>query len=322
MPSWNEIWAYIRASRKYVALYAITAGIFTLTMYLSGQDMLYVRYALALTAFIAAFTFVICGISYVRRLQKLRASVLASDLPRLRDAIEAEYARLIIESENERIAATRNAEAAHEDNLNYYTLWIHQIKTPIAALRLSLPKDDELVLGELIKIERYADMALQYVKLSDISTDLIIESCDLNDIARQAVKKYALLFVKKKLSVSIEPLKSDVLTDAKWLRFILEQLISNAVKYTKTGGVSIYMNGNALIVEDTGIGIMPADLPRIFEKGFTGMNGRADARASGIGLYLSRRAADALSITLTAESEVGKGSRFTLAFPETNLTET
>ena len=129
------------------------------------------------------------------------------------------------------------------------------------------------------------------------------------------MKKYSLLFVYSKLTAKIEPLQKDIPCDRMWLEFILGQLLSNSVKYTHTGGVRIYMEQNALVVEDTGIGIRKEDLPRIFEKGYTGYNGRMDTRASGIGLYLVKRTATALGIRVEVASELGKGTRVSLHFP-------
>ena len=174
---------------------------------------------------------------------------------------------------------------------------------------------ERLLRMELFRVEQYADLALKFVKLGDISSDLVAEYCDLNEIAHAAVKKYSLLFVCSKLSVSIEPLSERVPTDAMWLEFILCQLLSNSLKYTRTGGVRIYMEDGGLVVRDTGIGIRKEDLPRIFEKGYTGYNGRMDTRASGIGLYLAKRTADALRISISVESAPGAGTRVTLRCP-------
>ena len=219
--------------------------------------------------------------------------------------------------ENERLK-TENLRQ-QEEQKEYYTLWVHQIKTPISAMRLLLDANREeqtpLLRQELFKVDQYADLALRFVKLGDIQSDLIIERCDLNEIAHAAVKKYSLLFVYSKLTARIEPLAKDIPCDRMWLEFILGQLLSNSVKYTRSGGVRIYMEGMALIVEDTGIGIRKEDLPRIFEKGYTGYNGRMDTRASGIGLYLAKRAADALRISISVDSAPGAGTRVTLRFP-------
>ena len=129
-------------------------------------------------------------------------------------------------------------------------------------------------------------------------------------------EKYALLFIHQGLSVEIGPLAETVVSDKKWLSFLLEQIISNGAKYTHTGGMRIYMEGERLVLEDTGIGIRPEDLPRIFERGYTGYNGRLDSRASGIGLYMAKRVADALGIALAVESQLDQGTRVFLRFPD------
>jgi signal transduction histidine kinase len=249
-----------------------------------------------------------------------RIELIPRELPEPIDALSADYDAVVrmLSEDCKRLRTTRRAES--EEQREYYTLWVHQIKTPISAIRLLLAEQDDeraaLLRQELFKVEQYADLALKFVKLSDVASDLVIERCDLNEIAHAAVKKYSLLFVYRKLSVKIEPLATDVPSDSMWLGFMLGQLLSNAVKYTKTGGVRIYMDGGALVVEDTGIGIRREDLPRIFEKGYTGYNGRIDNRASGIGLYLVKRTANVLNIQVSVESELGIGTRVRMTFPK------
>ena len=154
-------------------------------------------------------------------------------------------------------------------------------------------------------------MALTYVRLGEGASDLMIQEYDLDTIIRKAIRKYAGQFIRRKIRLIYEGTSVRVLTDEKWLAFIIEQLLSNAVKYTSEGSVTISVdNGKHLSVTDTGIGISPQDMPRIFEKGYTGYNGRLDKKSTGIGLYLCRTAADRLGHRLTAESEPGKGSRF------------
>ena len=160
---------------------------------------------------------------------------------------------------------------------------------------------------------QYADMALNYLRLDGSVTDLVIRPCPLDDLIRRSVRKYAPQFVAKRLSLTYEGTQAQVLTDEKWLSFILEQLLDNAVKYTAAGGVTITVTKEKVLrIADTGMGIAAEDLPRIFEKGFTGYNGRTDKSATGLGLYLCRRAADMLHHRLWARSEVGKGSVFYL----------
>lgn len=172
--------------------------------------------------------------------------------------------------------------------MDYYTLWTHQIKTPIAAMRLLL-QEEETHTGELeqelFKIEQYADMALQYQRLESLSSDLQLESCSLDGILRQALKKMATPFIRRRISLEFDGTGATVLTDEKWLTFVVEQLLSNALKYTPPGGrITLYLEADkTLVVEDNGIGIRAEDIPRIFERGFTGFNGRMDKKSTGIG---------------------------------------
>lgn len=195
----------------------------------------------------------------------------------------------------------------YSDMTDYYTMWAHQIKTPIAAMRLVLQGQDTTESRELSedlqRIELYVEMVLCYLRLDSDSTDFVIEMCSLDEILRQAIKRFSSQFIRRKLKLCYEPPEEMVLTDRKWLLFVAEQVISNAVKYTKTGSISIFFDNGALYIKDTGIGIAQEDLPRIFEKGFTGCNGRTDMKASGIGLYLCRRICKALGHTISAQSD-------------------
>ena len=196
----------------------------------------------------------------------------------------------------------------------YYTMWVHQIKTPIAALKLLLqsedtPKNREYE-EELFRIEQYVEMVLHYSRLESDTTDFIIRKCDLDKIIKEAVRKYARFFIRKKISLDYEPLNLSVLTDEKWLEFVIEQVISNAIKYTPEGKVSIYIEEKGtLVIEDTGIGIRTEDLPRVCEKGYTGYNGHTDKRSTGIGLYLCKCILKNLSHTISVESQQGEGTR-------------
>ncbi len=219
----------------------------------------------------------------------------------------------------------RNAAAAERDRERaetFYTAWVHQIKTPMAAMGLLLQSgtpDASLLKEELFSMEKYVDLVLTYQRLGSDTTDLVLRDWDLDGIIRSAVKEYARLFIVKKLTLTFTPTGRTVLTDGKWLGFIIGQLLSNALKYTQKGGVSIYAQGDALVIEDTGMGIPASELPRIFEKSFTGENGRVESRTTGLGLYLCRRACALLGHRISAESEVGKGTRviLDLARPET-----
>ncbi|MCH5324894.1 MAG: sensor histidine kinase [Eubacterium sp.] len=201
------------------------------------------------------------------------------------------------------------------DSIDYYTTWVHQIKTPISVMQMMLQSEDteqnRALSAELFRIEQYVEMVLYRFRLDSEANDFVIESVSLDAVIRSAVRKYAPQFVQKKIGIIYSGTTQTVLSDEKWLLFIIEQLLSNAVKYTESGSVTISVtDGNILQVTDTGIGIAAEDLPRIFEKGYTGYNGRADKKSTGLGLYLCRRASEKLSHKIYAESEVGKGSTF------------
>ena len=236
-------------------------------------------------------------------------------LPEAEDALEADYQALLNALEEDRRRTEREAAAERDRAETFYTAWVHQIKTPLAAMGLLLQSgepDPALLKGELFAMEKYVDLVLTYQRLGGESTDLVLKACDLDAVIRAAVKEYARLFILKKLTLTFTPTGRTVLTDEKWLGFVIGQLLGNALKYTNQGGVSIFAQGDRLIIEDTGMGIPESELPRIFEKSFTGENGRRLERATGLGLYLCKRTCDLLGHRITAESEVGKGTRVIL----------
>lgn len=210
-----------------------------------------------------------------------------------------------------------DAEMRRGEMMDYYMMWVHQIKTPIAALKLLLnSKEDGFpMLEELFKIEQYVEMVLHYLRLESMAADMLLKEYDLHTLVKQSLRKYSVLFINSGLSLQLEEFKVNVLTDEKWLGFVLEQIISNSIKYTKKGTVSIYMKPDSkktLVIEDTGIGIRNEDLPRIFDRGFTGYNGRMDKKSTGIGLYLCKQIMNQLSHKITVTSEEGKGTRIYL----------
>lgn len=205
----------------------------------------------------------------------------------------------------------------HKDMLDYYTAWVHQIKTPIAVMRMRLGIEDSdfsrAMSAELFRIEQYVDMVLQYIRLGSTSNDLKFSEYDLDELVRETIHKFSQQIILRKLRLDYGGTDIKVITDKKWFSVILDQLFSNAVKYTPGGTISIKVTEDRrLIVSDTGIGIAPEDVPRIFEKGYTGNNGRIEKRSSGLGLYLCKQAADKLSINIKCESILGEGTSFIL----------
>jgi len=231
---------------------------------------------------------------------------------------EQDYEDMIAYLGNRMEEMKTDFQAERNDLLDYYTNWVHQIKTPIAVMKLRITdetEDGKELLAQLFRIEQYVDMVLTYIRLESNTNDLLIQEYDLDELLREMIRKYAPQFILKKLKLVYEPISVKVVTDRKWFMAIVEQLLSNAVKYTKEGTVTIQVEDGKLMVTDTGIGIAKEDLPRIFEKGYTGVNGRLGEKSSGLGLYLLKKATDKLNLSVAVESEVGKGSSFSLLLP-------
>lgn len=240
-------------------------------------------------------------------------------LPLAIGLIEQDYAELIRKIALCMQEKDDESEKARNQMSDYYTMWVHQIKTPISAMDLILQgseseTSDELKI-QLFRISQYADMVLAYLRTDDKGSDFLFANYGLDGIVRQAVRKYAFIFIKKHLTLDVQDIDLTVLTDEKWLVFVIEQLISNAVKYTHSGGVTIYAEGRCLCIKDTGIGIATEDLPRICERGFTGVNGRIDKHASGIGLYLVNMILKKLGHSIVFDSTLGEGTTARIYFP-------
>ena len=253
-----------------------------------------------------------------RQLSDALKSIRVSDeqLPPPENLIEEDYRQLIRALGEEKQRQTSAMDLRMSDMQDYFTLWAHQIKTPIAAMRLILQTKPENsateIEGELFRVEQYVEMVLNYLRLDSDSTDFVFKTCALDGIIRQCVRKYAKQFIRKKISLEYQGTALQVLTDEKWLCFVIEQILSNALKYTAAGSIRIFTQGETLVIADTGMGIAPEDLPRVFEKGYTGYNGRTDKKATGIGLYLCKKILQKLGHGISISSEVGKGTRVSI----------
>lgn len=301
---------YIKSRIGFLVLWAMCCGVFAIVFTGYSLPMKAILYAGGLSLLISV-VFAIADVLRYRKqiceLKKCKAEILisADSLPAANDAKEKLYSDIIclLFSEKARVEA-ENAVAA-TDMSDYYTTWTHQIKTPIAAARLLLQSgeyDSGEMAEQIQKIEEYTEMAMCYARLSSESSDFVIREFSADGLVKKIIRKYSSQFIRKGLSLNIKPMELTAVSDEKWLGFVIGQVISNALKYTNTGGVEIYADGNTLCVRDTGIGISPEDMPRIFEKGYTGLNGRIDERASGIGLYLCDRVCKKLGHRISAES--------------------
>ena len=320
--------SYIKKNLKIYLLLIVFIFIFVLIFYLYNLPFEALFYS-GLLCFVAALITSIIDFNNYRKsyidLKYLESNILNSmeDLPRSLD-IRVEYYQKIIErlhNEVEKLKIEDNKKM--EGLVDYYSMWIHQIKTPIAAINFLLDNEEIDVKAfrqELFKIERYVEMVLTYIRLGSETSDYVITSINLDEVVRENIKRYATLFINKKIKLNCVSHETYVISDKKWLGFAFEQLLSNAIKYTKSGGeISINISESKLIIEDNGIGIYEEDLPRIFEQSFTGLNGRYEKKSSGLGLYLCKKTLDKLQHKIEITSEVNKGTKVIVSFPKKDM---
>lgn len=308
---------YLRRQGGTILILAIFVSIFAAVFSLYNLPVEAVAYAGALCLAAGAVFFFAGYARFARRHRRLRRMLqnveeASFQLPEPSSALEEDYQVLLRAVAADRARLSAETENSRQDMMDYYTLWAHQIKTPIAASQLLLqesPPDRDALGVEMLKIEEYVEMVLSYLRLGSDTTDYVLRHCELDGIVREAVRKYARVFISKKIRLEFNETGRTVLTDEKWLAFVIGQVLSNALKYTpKGGGIRIYGDGETLVIADTGIGIREEDLPRVFEKGFTGYNGREDKKATGIGLYLCRRILTKLGHDITVNSRLGEGT--------------
>lgn len=315
-------WKYLKEHSGTLAMLALFSVIFAVVFWLYHLPLQAVVYPVLLSAL---FGILFMMVDFRKTKQKhdilvkirtLTAAMIA-DLPPEEKVEDGDYQAIIRSLQSEVSALQTSSDAKYQDMIEYYTLWAHQIKTPIASMRLHLQNEDSAgsrsLQADLFRIEQYVEMVLAFLRLDAVSSDYVFRAYPVDTIIRQAVKKFSHEFIGRKIRLLFEPTDLTLVTDDKWLSFVLEQIISNALKYTREGSIRIYMKAPELLcIEDTGIGIAPEDLPRIFENGYTGYNGRTDKKASGIGLYLCKRICDNLGIGIDVTSKIGVGTAVTL----------
>lgn len=309
---------YLRERLGALLLFCGVLGIFFTLTTLYSLPVEAFLYGAVLSGILISFYLLAGFVSYQKQ-HKVLQTVLASlesgwrELPPARGLSEQDYHAIIDTLGGRCTDLTAALHTQKQESLDYYTTWVHQIKTPISVMRMMLQSEDteehRELLDELFRIEQYVEMVLNYTRLGSESHDFVFQQYALDSILRQSIRKYAPQFIRRRIRLIYAGTDAEVLTDEKWLSFIIEQILSNAVKYTAEGSVTISVSPEkALTVSDTGIGISAEDLPRVFEKGFTGYNGRADRKSTGLGLYLCKKTADRLGYRIWMESEIGQGT--------------
>lgn len=307
--------------RKMIYLFTLSMlGLFYLILYLYHALIAAINYAAILCLVIMIVYFCIDFFYYCKKIKILETNLPLTDLldlPQSSSLIESNYQQIISTLSSTLNELQQKQQHQSQEMIDYFTMWVHQIKTPIFALRLLIQAQDipdsEMLL-QVMKIEQYVDMTMHYMKLEQIASDLQIRHDHLETIVQEVIKKQATFFIQKKLTLQLDDFHLEILSDAKWLSFVLEQLLSNALKYTRTGCIHIYVKDETLYIKDTGIGIKAEDLPRIFEKGFTGYNGRQDKKASGLGLYLCARILKYLGHSIEITSKPNQGTTVMINF--------
>lgn len=318
----NKLLSYLK-DRKMIYIFSfVFIGIFYLILYLYHALIDAIHYATILCLAILFIYFIIDFIMYYKKTSQLDYilhldDVSIADLPAFSSLLEKQYQTLITKVNELHILLQNQNEQHYHETIDYFTLWVHQIKTPISALRLLIQSQDcsqNDLMVQVLKIEQYVDMVLNYMKLDHMSSDLSLKHYQLGDIVNEVIKKQAIFFIQKKLQFLLDPIDCMILSDEKWIFFVIEQILSNAIKYTKEGLIHIYVENETLYIEDNGIGMKAEDLPRVFEKGFTGYNGRLDKKASGLGLYLCKTILDNLGHKIHMSSIQGKGTVVSIDF--------
>lgn len=315
--------AFLKSKRTALALYSLTIFVFGLIFLFGRLPFNFYFYSVEVSAFIGGIFGLFSFMRYADRyryLQELyqQPQSMLNKLEKPSDPAETFYQETIRQLLKERQKQALKNESKEADQLDYFTLWLHQIKTPIAAIQLVLQQSTDKKLTrqleqELLRIENYTRMALSYLKLEQSGKDLDLAKVSLDQVIKKTIKTFSILFIYNQITLDYQENHLDVLTDEQWLRVLLEQLLSNSLKYTPPKGqIKIYLDPKQtkrLIIEDTGIGIRSEDLPRIFEKGYSGWNGKVQEKSTGLGLFLSQKISKRLGHPLSITSEVGKGTK-------------
>ena len=314
----ESIFSFLKIRKVLIIIFAGIVVIFGILFYLYDIPFDAIIYGCELSFVWCAVCLFIDFYKYYKRHKLLHINREqffddAEQLPEHMDIIEYDYQELakeLYQAKQELISKNRIAKKELEQFLYEEDIVNSRINKRLEIIQESIPVSDMKM--ELFKIEQYVEMALNYLRVEDISSDLSFKQYAVDDMVRQVIRKYAKIFISKKIKMNFKPTGRYIVTDDKWFVFVLEQFISNALKYTKKGQISIYMKEKSLVIEDTGIGIPAEDLPRIFEKGFTGYNGRENKKSTGIGLYLCKNIMDKLQWNITVDSEVGSGTKIYL----------
>ena len=223
--------------------------------------------------------------------------------------------------ENE-LTEVKNQQVEYRNDVeSYFLTWVHQIKTPITASQLLLERNEENVVNrvrqEIVQIDNYTSLALSYLKLLNEESDMTISEVEINELIRPLIMKYRIQFIEQHTRIHYEKCEDKVLTDAQWASIMIEQILNNALKYARGKDIWIEFDASeqSLIIKDNGVGISKADIPKIFDKGYSGYNGRLNEESSGIGLFIVKHISNHLNHEVDVDSKLNEGTTFKIHFP-------
>jgi len=263
-----------------------------------------------------------------QKMQELDQKYLISELIDAPDFIEGKILTEVMQDVGKSMLENVNQyKHLQEDYKEYIELWIHEIKLPIAASKMVIENNRNKVTSsieeELEKIENYIEQALFYARSNNVEKDYIIAKANLKEIVNTTILKNKNLLITSKINLELHDLEKEVYTDSKWTIFILNQIIQNAIKYAKKEDrkIEIYAQEKKdkviLYIKDNGIGIKKGEITRVFEKGFTGENGRIiEKKSTGIGLYLCKKLCDKLRLAIELNSQKDRGTEVRIVFPK------
>lgn len=310
---WQTRWLFVVGFGGFALLLGILASLF-------GVDRDLLSYGLLL---LLVWSVVICVLDIVQAV-KAYTQVQAQKSLETGTAVELYLQESLQQLEQEKAEVVKEQRLFYQHLQDYYTLWAHQMKVPLAASQLLVEDMEQgqyknLLTQELFKIQQYTDLVLNYLRLQSFHDDLVLQEEALSDLVHAAVRKFSLFFIHDQIGLDLGDLSARLVTDKKWFGLLLEQFLSNAVKYSKGTSLSIYLDGKDLVIADRGIGISQTDLERVWERGFSGYNGRLTQQSSGLGLYLAKQIADGLGIGISLTSQVGQGTQVRLDLGQDKL---
>ena len=321
---------YIASKRAAVLAWMVFCILFAVSFLAYRLPVSAVIYPAALSGAIG-FAFILFGFfkakkRYIVLKRTTGENMTWGDLPEMpRDIETDELVRIIDELYKKQERVLAEMQRKNSEMREYYTVWAHQIKTPISVMKLRLQSEDSplsrSMQSELSRIEGYVEMVMVYLRLGSNDHDYVFKECDLDSLIKHSVSRFSSEFIDRGIGLEYGGVDFELVTDKKWFCFVLEQILSNSLKYTPSDGViRIFMKDRGtLCIADTGIGIAYEDQPRVFDMSYTGLNGRENRASSGIGLYLCKRICDRLGIGIGLNSEPNRGTTVCLELSQYEL---